>query len=114
MRSALHIEIAATTGTATIAFPTVDLATQALSKVHGVVLESQPLLVVRLHECGHSWDIAIPDKVHLTKNRRATQRNAKVRTVTLLELTDQDRPRSPSRNLMHFVLILQVLLLRCS
>lgn len=43
----LEIKISPASGTATIAFPTEALASEALDKIHGVVLETLPLLVVR-------------------------------------------------------------------
>ncbi|KAF1327982.1 hypothetical protein FI667_g7329, partial [Globisporangium splendens] len=41
-------ELAAASGTATITYPTGALAAEAISKLHGVALESQPLVVVRM------------------------------------------------------------------
>lgn len=47
--SALEIIVSdAPTKSATVTFPTLELATAALAKVHGVALDAQPLVVVRL------------------------------------------------------------------
>uniref|UniRef100_K3X187 RRM domain-containing protein n=1 Tax=Globisporangium ultimum (strain ATCC 200006 / CBS 805.95 / DAOM BR144) TaxID=431595 RepID=K3X187_GLOUD len=43
--SAICIELAAASGTATITYPIEAFATEALTKLHGVALESQPLIV---------------------------------------------------------------------